>query len=211
LLAVAAFNGNTRRASEFLAGDDLVIPHQTLWNWANNVHLARYEDIRAERLPRVQAAAAERHMELMDQNMNLEAKLLEDLDGKRHELAARDISTAARNAAVGTGVHTDKAQLLNGQPTEIRKHRDAAELLRALKEKAPGLFIEGTVVSEETLSPYPPRRRRRSRMTLTKPGTTKHPRPKAMLKRGGQVDAGFVGQARPHATRQPKQKDPKQS
>jgi hypothetical protein len=151
LLAVAAFNGNTRRASEFLAGDDLVIPHQTLWNWANNVHLARYEDIRAERLPRVQAAAAERHMELMDQNMNLEAKLLEDLDGKRHELAARDISTAARNVAVGTGIHTEKAQLLTGQPTSINKFREAGDVLRLLKNRAPGLFIEGTVESEETV------------------------------------------------------------
>lgn len=156
LLAVAAFNGNSRKAAEFLAGDGLEIPHQTLWNWANKVHIDRYEEIRSERLPRVQAAAAERHMELMAQNMDLEGKLLDDLDAKRHELAPRDISTAARNAAVGTGVHTDKAQLLNDQPTEIRKTRDATELLRALKEKAPGLFIEGTVVSEETLSPYTP-------------------------------------------------------
>jgi hypothetical protein len=87
LLAVAAFNGNTRKAVEFLAGDDLEIPHQTLWSWANKVHVDRYEEIRAERLPRVQRAAAERHMELMDQNMNLEAKLLEDLDGRRDEFA----------------------------------------------------------------------------------------------------------------------------
>lgn len=156
LLAVASFNGNTRKAAEFLASDDLVIPHQTLWNWANNVHLARYEDIRAERLPRVQAAAAERHLELLDRNMDLEGKLLDDLDGKRHELAARDLSTAARNTAVGTGIHSQNHLLYSGQPTEIHKHRGATELLRALKVRAPGLFIEGTVVSEETLPPYTP-------------------------------------------------------
>jgi len=156
LLAVAAFNGNTRKAAEFLAGDDLEIPHQTLWNWANNVHADRYEQIRRERLPRVQAAAAERHLEMLDRNLDLEGKLLEDLDGKRHELAARDLSTAARNTAVGTGIHSEKHLLYSGQPTEIRKHRDATELLRALKVRAPGLFIEAEVVSEETLSPYTP-------------------------------------------------------
>jgi hypothetical protein len=156
LLAVAALNGNTRKASEFLAGDDLEISHQTLWNWANKVHVDRYDAIRAERLPRVQAAAAERHLELLDRNMDLEGKLLDDLDGKRHELPARDLSTAARNAAVGTGIHSQNHLLYSGQPTEIHKHRDATELLRALKVRAPGLFIEGTVVSEETLSPYAP-------------------------------------------------------
>jgi hypothetical protein len=156
LLAVAAFNGNTRKAAEFLAGDDLEIPHQTLWSWANKVHVDRYEALRAERLPRVQAAAAERHLEMLDRNLDLEGKLLDDLDGKRHELAARDLSTAARNAAVGTGIHSQNHLLYSGQPTEIHKNRDASELLRLLKARAPGLFIEGTVVSEETLPPHSP-------------------------------------------------------
>lgn len=153
LLAVAAFNGNTRRASAFLAEDGLEISHQTLWNWTNKVHLERYEGIRAERLPRVQRHAAEQHMELMTRNMELEGKLLDDLDDKRHELAARDISAAARNAAVGTGIHTEKSQLLNDQPTEIHKNRDASDVLRLLKARAPGLFIEGTVEEEEDVLP----------------------------------------------------------
>jgi hypothetical protein len=153
LLAVAAFNGNTRRAAAFLAEDGFKINHQTLWAWANRIHLDRYEEIRVERLPRVQRAAAEQHMELATRNMELEGKLLDDLDEKRHELAARDISTAARNVAVGTGIHTEKSQLLNDQPTEIHKNRDASDVLRLLKARAPGLFIEGTVESEEDVEP----------------------------------------------------------
>lgn len=42
LMAVAAHNGNTRRASAFLAEDGLEISHQTLWNWTNKVHPDRY-------------------------------------------------------------------------------------------------------------------------------------------------------------------------
>lgn len=95
-------------------------------------------------------------MELATRNMNLEAKLLDDLDEKRGELAARDISTAARNVAVGTGIHTEKSQLLNDLPTEIHKNREAGDVLRLLKARAPGLFIEAEVVSEETIAPFIP-------------------------------------------------------
>jgi hypothetical protein len=156
LMALAANNGNARKASKFLAEDGIEVPHQTLWRWANKVHADRYEEMRADALPKVRAQAADAHMDLMTRNMELEADLLEDLKENRHKLEPRDMSTAARNAAVGTAIHTDKAQLLNDQPTEIRNTRDVTELLRALKDRAPGLFIEGTVVSEETITPYAP-------------------------------------------------------
>lgn len=154
LLATAAFHGNTRKASEFLAADGMEIHHSTLWHWKNGTHAARYEEIRAERLPQVQRAAAERHMELLARNMDLEGKLLDDLDAKRHELAARDISTAARNAAVGTGIHTEKAQLMNEQPTAIQgQKKSASELLRQLKAK--GIVIDAEVTEEEDVDDLP--------------------------------------------------------
>lgn len=149
LMALAANNGNARKASKFLAEDGIEVPHQTLWRWANKVHAKRYEEMRADALPKVRAQAADAHMDLMTRNMELEVDLLEDLKENRHKLEPRDMSTAARNAAVGTAIHTEKAQLLNDQPTEIHKQRDASEILRQLKHRAPGLFIEADVISEE--------------------------------------------------------------
>lgn len=131
LLAVAAFNGNTRKASAFLKEtDSYEIPHQTLWYWARKEHVERYEAIRREVLPHIRAQAADEHMELAELQMEANRKIVTRLTANIDELPIKELAGASRNMSVGAAVETEKAQLLNDQPT----HRSAVDLLGTLQE-----------------------------------------------------------------------------
>ena len=151
LMAVAAHNGNTRKAAAFLAEDGIKVDHSTLWEWARKRHVKRYEELRAEILPQIRAQAADQHMDLAGAQMEANKLIVERLKGEVDEIPSRDLPGASRNMSVGAAVETEKAQLLNDQPTEIRKHRDASEIIKSLKAR--GVLLEATVISEETIEP----------------------------------------------------------
>ena len=56
----------------------------------------------------------------------------------------RNPAGAARNAAIVSGISIEKKLLLESRPTQITEHREAADILRSLSEKVPGLFIQGS-------------------------------------------------------------------
>jgi hypothetical protein len=64
--------------------------------------------------------------------MEAEALLVDRLKDNVNDIAPRDLPGAIRNVAVGSAVHTEKAQLLNDQPTE-RRAVDLAGTLAELK------------------------------------------------------------------------------
>lgn len=140
LVEVAAANGNVRAASKALAEQGVKVPKTTLHRWATDTHADRYLQIQAELMPRIRARAAEQHMELADRGMQLEHKVLEKLDSEVDEIPARDLPGAARNIATGAAIHTDKASVLRGEPTQILARHDIAEVTRSLRAK--GIELE---------------------------------------------------------------------
>jgi hypothetical protein len=143
LLALAECNGNSRRAAALLKQDGIVLDHSTLAKWANNGHAQRYEEIRAEVLPKVRRKAADEHRQLAEKANEVNALILDRLKAKVEDLPPKELSGAARNMSVSSAVHTEKSELLDGLPTEIRSDgKDAASVLRKLSGR--GLRFEAT-------------------------------------------------------------------
>lgn len=78
-------------------------------------------------------------MSLAESQMEVTRELTARLKATVHDTPARDFSGAVRNMATSSVIETDKAQLLDGQPTH-RIERSAAGVLRALKAK--GVLID---------------------------------------------------------------------
>jgi hypothetical protein len=119
LVALAYYSGNAGRASAALKEQGLPIPKRTLNDWRNR-HAEVYERVRQEMLPRIEAEVAEQHTELANAAIDTQRKVLERLRGEVDELPARDLPGAARNVAVTSGIHSEKARLYRDEPTEIR-------------------------------------------------------------------------------------------
>jgi len=141
LLALAAHNGNSRKAAAFLAGQQgSQHDHTTLWEWKHR-YPERYQALRAEILPKIREQAADEHMDLAQKAMSAEAKVLARLDKEVDDLPVKELPGAARNMAVASAVHSEKAQLFNDQPTG-RVSVDLPSLIREAKS----LGIEPTKV-----------------------------------------------------------------
>jgi hypothetical protein len=149
LVEIAAASGNTRKASRELALEGLEIHSKTLWRWYKETHAEKYERIRLEMLPKITAFAAEQHMALARQQMELTAAAAALVADRLHTMDDRDLVNAMGKADIGSGIHTEKAQLLAGAPTQIVR-RTSAEVIRELQSM--GIEpdeIEAEVVSEE--------------------------------------------------------------
>ena len=157
LLAVAAANGNTRQAADALAEDPegFKVRHGVLYGWKQR-EFALYGKIRAEYLPRIRAEAAEQHMRLAEQQATVSGKMTARLEKEIDNIPARDLPGGIRNVTTAAAVHTDKATILRGEANVITEHRDAAEVIRALKAK--GISIPGVIdASAEVVSELPER------------------------------------------------------
>jgi hypothetical protein len=133
LVEVAACSGNCNLAGRHLAEDDepLKIDKATLWRWSRRLHVNEYERIRAEALPVITAQAAEQHMALADKQAAIAAEAADVIKARLPVMEDKDLINAMGKADIGSGIHTEKAQLLSGQPTQ-RVERDASEVLREL-------------------------------------------------------------------------------
>jgi hypothetical protein len=161
LLALACANGNSRKASRDLAEDGIAIPHSTLAKWKTKNHASRYNEIRAEVLPRIREQTGDEHLALARMQLDASAKSTEAFMKKLEadELDARDLSTAARNFDVGSGIHTQNSSLLHGEPTS-RPDRGSDEILRELAafglnnlpEVIAGSATEETITDAEEVS-----------------------------------------------------------
>jgi len=134
LVEVAACSGNTHMAQRHLEEDDepLKINQATLWRWTRRSKVDAYERIRAEALPVITAEAAEQHMSLARKQAGIAAEAAERIKERLPAMDDRDLINAMGKADIGSGIHTEKAQLLSGQPTH-RVERDASEVLRELQ------------------------------------------------------------------------------
>jgi hypothetical protein len=150
LIAVAACSGNTAMAARALAEDEdgFDIEASTLWRWSRKQHVDKYERIRAEVIPRITAQAAEQHMDLALRQSEVSVMALEEIENRLPAMEDKDLINAMGKADIGSGIHTEKAQLLANRPTAIVQ-RDASEVLRKLQSRG---IIDAEVVEEETLS-----------------------------------------------------------
>ena len=151
LTEVAACSGNTHQAARNLEEDEQArpVPQPVLWEWSRRRYLDKYEGIRQEMLPAIQAEAAEQHMALARQQMALTAQAGALIATRLPAMDDRDLVNAMGKADIGSGIHTEKAQLLAGLPTQ-RIEQSSAELLREFE--AEGISFEGEVVSEEDVT-----------------------------------------------------------
>lgn len=149
LSTVAFLNGNTRQAHKELKQAGLSINPATLWRWSRKKYVEKYEEIRREVTPRAREWAAERHMALADEHMEINRSLLERLRGTVEDIPARDLPGAVRNVSTAAAIETDKAQLLAGQPT-VRVERSVSEIVAKLKART-GWDLE--VEAEEVAAP----------------------------------------------------------
>jgi hypothetical protein len=114
--------------------------------WKNRQHRERYHQVRAEVAGKVGDQIAAMHEDLA-----LKAALkAEDAIDALHvsELPARELPGAVRNLATAAGIATDKSSALRGRPTEVHEHRHVDEILNRLRQRFPGLVIDGTVDEE---------------------------------------------------------------
>jgi len=155
LTEVAACSGNTHMAARHLEADKHApsVAQKTLWEWSRREHVDTYEGIRQAQLPVIQAQAAEQHMALARQQMDLTAAAAALVASRLPAMDDKDLVNAMGKADIGSGIHTEKAQLLAGLPTQ-RIAKSSDELLREFEAEGLKLdAIDAEVVSEETLSP----------------------------------------------------------
>ena len=146
LFAVALCSGNCERAAKGLAEHDekYAAPDaRTLRRWKAQ-HSELYSRVESDALPRVRAELASEFTDLARAELNVTRKLLSRLDSEADALAPRDLAGAIRNLKVSGAVGVDKAQLLRGEPTEIKQNRSSAEILRALKDRYGVEVVDGT-------------------------------------------------------------------
>lgn len=140
LTAIAYANGKFRPAARELEADGFKVSPKTLAAWYRE-HREDYERIRREILPVVGAVVADEHMALARRNNQLEDEIADQLKEKLLDLPPKELSTALRNVAVSSGVHTDKARLLQGDyATPQKPQKTADEIMRELE--AEGLKLE---------------------------------------------------------------------
>jgi hypothetical protein len=132
LVEVAMCAGNTRRAHRQLEARGLTIPRETLKDWTTRHHLARYEEVRLEVLPRVHAKLAQESEDLAREYAAAEHAALDRFRAELPNLRAADAASAVRNLATSRGISLDKAHVLRGRPSSIVERRDPAEIVDAL-------------------------------------------------------------------------------
>lgn len=153
LVAVAAANGNAARAAEFLAEEEgLEIPKRTLSRWSRKQHVERYQRVRSEVLPKIRAEVADEYVALTRKQIGVSRKLTDEVDTKLGEPEdrnrvrhLRELANATKDLGLSAAIATDKAQILDHEPTVIVQ-RDFSEIKRALIAKG-AKFVD--VDSEE--------------------------------------------------------------
>lgn len=151
LTVLALVAGSKKRAEEMLVQQGLQrINIATLRDWAYVTYRDDYERIKSEIDQHVRAKLADNHLALAFDAGEIEALALEKLRAKleNNELNGKELASVLSSSAVAGGVHTDKAQLLAGKPTQIVQN-DFSELQRALLQRhGVRLTIEGEATEE---------------------------------------------------------------
>jgi hypothetical protein len=135
-LQLLALRSGSSRAVEAETG----IPECTVRHWSQKTHADRYQQIRHDIIPRIQAKLAAKHEDMALQALDKQAEAFELMDLR--DLKQPDLVKAARDLSVTAAVHTDKTQLLRDRPTQITEHRSASDWLADIARKFPQGVID---------------------------------------------------------------------
>ncbi len=149
LTALALETGNLRKAIRLLDASGKRAPDRhTLATWARDAHAGRYRRLQQEILPALNARLAQQHDDIVNSANALTRDALANAHARLDEMRPAEQARAAKDASVTAGIHSEKALLRRGQPTQIREHRNPVDLLRGLNERFPGV-IKRVVAGEE--------------------------------------------------------------
>ena len=134
----------------------LDIPRSTLQSWLDTFS-DLYTRVRGEILPRLKDELADQHTDLARHQIDVSRDLTERLSQGAAELSPRDLSGAIRNLDVGSGIHTQRAGELRGDPTAIVEHRSDTERAKEIMRKltAMGRAVESEAEEIESLPELP--------------------------------------------------------
>jgi len=147
LLALVACNGSSRKAERLLAEDGIRVDHSTLDYWRKNNHKEEYERLREQMLPEIRKRQADAHRALEQRQLKVSKQAAKIIAQRLPRMEDKDLINAMGKADIGSGIHAEKAQLLDDQPTQIVK-RSAREVLRSLEGK--GMRVVGEKVEAES-------------------------------------------------------------
>lgn len=155
-LGLAAYAMGTGRAKDVLAilkDSGLDIPIDTLRQWAYRTHKERYEQIKREVDAHVRSQLADAFTGLANSATELQAKALDELHlrvtgAELLAMSTDQLLKVLHQAAVASGINTEKSQMLAGKPTQIVRN-DFPEIQRILKERH-GVTI--VIAGQESLS-----------------------------------------------------------
>jgi hypothetical protein len=143
LVEVALCGGNTHLAYRNLKAQGIEIPRRTLYSWATENQVERYQRLRVELAPRIAAKIAAECEDTAELAGRVERGMLAQFEKDYSKLEPRDQAGAIRNVSTTKGINIDKAALLRGQPTEIVGHRhDVGELWSEFAAMFPSVVVE---------------------------------------------------------------------
>lgn len=132
MAAYAFCSGNQQKTEKLLSDAGLTVSFHTIVGWVRR-EKDLYEQVKAEIDGHTRSMMADSHKRLANMYMEGEeiglAQLIKDLESG--ELTGKDLARALKDMSVGSAVHTDKGELLSGQPT-ARVATDANDIKREL-------------------------------------------------------------------------------
>lgn len=114
----------------------------TIRYWRDHSYADRYLEIRRDVVPKIRARLAAKHEDIQALALERAEEALVHLDVYR--VPQDELAKTVQQLSVSSGIHSDKASLLRGMPTEIVGHMDVDENLDAIARLAPGLVVDGT-------------------------------------------------------------------
>ncbi len=142
LTALVVCSGNSRRAERLLVESGYRrVPDRTLHDWKAKIHADRYLELQEDLRPELNRRMAESFDDLTQTYIEVQREALHRVRERLPEAKAAEASRIAKDAAIGSGISSEKSLLHRSQPTKIVEHRDPVEALRLLHTKFPELEL----------------------------------------------------------------------
>lgn len=151
-LEALAFNsGNVTKTVEQLSEEGWRLSKGRLTRWARKDYPERYRQARMDQLERVKEVLADGHHAAAMRDLEVEEKVTQRLEARLEagELTENGELALKGKAGLGSAIHSDKGQMLEGEPT-VRVQTDVGQMLQTFEKKWgaklvwPGEELDGT-------------------------------------------------------------------
>jgi hypothetical protein len=148
LLTLAMLGGSTEKAGKELRAAGMNVTSRTLREWREKLYPGRYRDLCQRHARDIEGVIVRGSRAIAVRADEVTMLALEKARAQLKAGEARDPASVARNAAVTKAVNIDKMMLLEGRPTQVTEHRDADELMRAIRARVTVLDKEAAIDAE---------------------------------------------------------------